>query len=72
MQEAISDSGLDVVREAVTPARRDTFEVSEKARPLPKRRAETFHSVVATKLLYVAIRARMDILLSVAFLGMRV
>ena len=72
LREAIEDLGLNITREAATPARRDIFKVlSEKATPLPKRRAETFHSVVA-KLRYVVIRARMDILLAVAFLCTRV
>lgn len=54
-------------REAVTPATRERFEVSEKATRLSAgRRADSFHRVVA-KLLYVAIRARMDMLLAVGF-----
>jgi hypothetical protein len=54
-----------------TPAGRDFFDVNEDAAPLSPKQAETFHSVSA-KLLYVAIRARADLLLAVAFLCTRV
>ena len=50
--------------EAATPARKNLFDVNEQADRLAKDEAEIFHSVTA-KLLYVAIRARMDILLPV-------
>jgi hypothetical protein len=50
---------------------RELFEVNPNAKLLPKDRAERFHSVTA-KLLYVAIRARMDLLLAVSFLTTRV
>jgi hypothetical protein len=71
LNEAIAESGLKITREAATPATRDLFEVDPDAELLPRDRAERFHSVTA-KLLYVAIRARMDLLLAVAFLTTRV
>ena len=71
LRELLVESNLNIVREAATPATRELFEVSEKATPLTGRRAIIFHSVVS-KLLYVAIRARMDLLLAVGFLCTRV
>ena len=71
LEEAIADSGLEISRSASTPARRDLFDTDATARALTKRDAEVFHSVAA-KLLYVSIRARMDILLPVIFLCTRV
>ena len=71
LEEAIADCGMDITGTAKTPATRTLFEVDEGATPLDKDDADTFHSVVA-KLLYVAIRARMDILLAVSFLCTRV
>jgi hypothetical protein len=71
LEEAIAESGLDIVRTAATPARRNLFEIDANARCLEKKEAEVFHSVVA-KLLYVSIRARPDILLAISFLCTRV
>ena len=71
LQEAINESGMEIKNEAATPAKRTLFEVNENSPSLPKDEAEVFHSVAA-KLLYVAIRARMDLLLPVGFLGTRV
>jgi hypothetical protein len=71
LEEAIAESGMSINRTAATPARKNLFELDEKATPLPKSEAETFHSVVA-KLLYVSIRARADLLLAVSFLCTRV
>ena len=71
LTEAITDSQLDISRSAATPANKDLFEVSEKAPPLSKIGSELFHSIVA-KLLYVSIRARMDLLLATSFLTTRV
>jgi hypothetical protein len=62
---------MDIKYEAATPARKNLFDVDQTATNLTKAEAEIFHSVTA-KLLYVAIRARMDILLPVGFLGTRV
>jgi hypothetical protein len=71
LEEAIDESGLSINRTAATPARKNLFEVDDGATPLQKNEAEVFHSVVA-KLLYVSIRARMDLLLAVGFLCTRV
>ncbi|KAI2506284.1 Reverse transcriptase (RNA-dependent DNA polymerase) [Fragilaria crotonensis] len=71
LQEAIVESGLDVTKTAVTPARKELLEVDESSPVLLKDEHERFHSVVC-KLLYVATRARVDILLPVGFLCTRV
>ena len=71
LNEAIEESGLEITAEAATPAKRDLFEVDPNEKPLSRERSERFHSVTA-KLLYVSIRARMDLLLAVAFLATRV
>jgi hypothetical protein len=71
LDEAIEESGLNIVRTAATPAKRDLFEINESSTPLDKRRAKISHSVSA-KLLYVSIRARMDLLLATGFLCTRV
>jgi hypothetical protein len=71
LQEALEESNMDIKYEAATPARKNLFDVDQTATNLTKAEAEIFHSVTA-KLLYVAIRARMDILLPVGFLGTRV
>ena len=71
LQEAIDECGLELQREASTPARRSLFEVDPTSTPLEKGAAETFHRIVA-KLLYVSIRARMDLLLAIGFLCTRV
>lgn len=62
--EAIDESGMNITREATRPARRSLFDVDDKAKRLRKNKGETFHSVVA-KPLYEAIRAQMDLLLTV-------
>jgi Reverse transcriptase (RNA-dependent DNA polymerase) len=72
LREAISESGLDIKQTATTPAKRDLlFDVDDSSPGLNVRDAETLHSVSA-KLLYVAIRACMDLLLAVGFLCTRV
>ena len=71
LEESITESDLNVTRTATTPAKRDLFEINESSPRLEVKEAETFHSVVA-KLLYVAIRARPDILLAISFLCTRV
>jgi hypothetical protein len=71
LEEAIAESGLEIMRTAATPAKRDLFDIDAQATPLTTKESETFHSVVA-KLLYVATRARTDILLAVSFLCTRV
>jgi hypothetical protein len=71
LEEALQDSTMTITYEAATPARKNLFTVDESAPRLSKTHADTFHSV-NQKLLYVAIRARMDLLLPVGFLGTRV
>ena len=71
LKDAISSSGLGIVRTASTPAKRSLFEVDEGSPLLSKSRAEIFHRTAA-KLLYVAMRARMDVLLPTCFLCTRV
>ena len=56
--------------DAATPAAAHLFAVRESPR-LEVRRSEAFHSIVA-KLLYIAKRARPDILTAIAFLATRV
>jgi len=72
LQEAIKESKMDITCTANTPATRALFEVNDVSPLLNKDGAETFHSSVAAKLLYIATRARMDILLEVGFLCSRV
>ena len=55
----------------VTPANQDLFNVNEGLPRLDKEKTEKFHSIVAT-LLYIAKRARPDLLTAVAFLTTRV
>jgi hypothetical protein len=64
--EGIDESGLSIERIATTPASRTLVEVNTAAPVLPKDRSDSFRSVVV-KLLFVAIRARMDLLLAVSF-----
>ena len=56
---------------ARSPAADHLFEVNEEATKLDKSKAETFHTMVA-KALFVCMRARPDITLTVAFLCTRV
>jgi predicted amino acid-binding ACT domain protein len=67
LAEAFQESGLDICRKAATPTRKNIFDVNDNLKPLDK----IFHIVVA-KLLYVATRALMNILLAVGFLCTRV
>jgi hypothetical protein len=71
LKEAIQESGMKITRIASSPANKTLFDVDDGADLLEKGEAEMFHSVVA-KLLYVSIRARMDLLLAVGFLCTRV
>ena len=72
LREAISESEMGTEQTpAPTPATKNLFEVDKKSPLLSNHEGEIFHSV-ATKLLYVAIRARMDLLLAVIFLCTRV
>ena len=71
LEEAIEESGLDISKSVSTPANRTLFEVNEASEPLGKAQREVFHSITA-KLLYVSIRARVDLLLPIVFLCTRV
>ena len=71
LEEALAECNMDINCEAATPAKRSLFYLDEQSSLLPTSEADIFHSISA-KLLYVAIRARMDILLPVGFLGTRV
>jgi len=61
---------LSITDTARTPAAVDLFHVDEKSPRLDKDKKEKFHSLVA-KLLYMAKRARPDILTAVSFLTTR-
>jgi hypothetical protein len=69
--EAIDECGLEITRIASTPAKRTLFKVSDRSERLDDKEGQQFHSVTA-KLLYVALRARMDLLLPIGFLSTRV
>jgi hypothetical protein len=71
LEEALAESEMHISRTAVTPATRNLFEVDPDSPRLDKHRAEVLHSVTA-KLLYVSLRARVDLLLAVVFLCTRV
>jgi hypothetical protein len=71
LKESIAESNLQINKVAPTPSRRDLLEVNNSSLLLSKEEAEVFHSVVA-KLLYVSLRARPDISLTVSFLCSRV
>ena len=71
LQESIDESGLNIMHEAATPAKGSLFDVYSESPLLEGEEFDTFQSIVA-KLLYVAIRARLDMLLPVAFLCTRV
>jgi hypothetical protein len=71
LAEAITESGMTIVRHAMSPANRYLFDVDEASPLLSKTEADIFHSVVA-KLLYVSLRARTDLLLAISFLCTRV
>ena len=62
---------IPVTKTVRTPATVDLFSVNDESKELEKEKKEKFHSVVA-KLLYMAKRARPDILTAVAFLTTRV
>ena len=66
LEEALDESGLSITRKAATPALRTLFDVDDGAAPLSKAEAEVFHSVTA-KLLYVLLRARVDLWPSLSY-----
>ncbi len=68
---AIADFPEDITRDAATPAAKYLFETSDTDEKLSPELADKFHRIVA-KLLYVTQRARVDILLAIAFLCTRV
>jgi hypothetical protein len=71
MKTYIQEYGTSIYREAATPAKKNLLVVYPTSRKLDKGRSDTFHSISA-KLLFVATRARIDILLVVIFLCSRV
>ena len=71
LREAIAESEMEITRTASTPANKSLFDVDEEAARLGTHDSVVFHSVSA-KLLYVSIRARVDLLLAIAFLCTRV
>jgi hypothetical protein len=71
LTEAIDESGMSIRKSAATPATKDLFDISPASPLLSPTARDVFHSVVA-KLLYVSLRARMDILLATSFLATRV
>jgi hypothetical protein len=62
---------LEVTGSVTTPATSNLFVISKTSRKLGVKEAKQYHTVVA-KLLYLAKRARPDILLAIAFLSTRV
>ena len=71
IQEAIDESGLQVNTDSPSPCSGTLFKIDPDSPPLGRKRAQTFHSVVA-KLIYVGTRTRTDILLALGFLCSRV
>jgi len=68
LQDAINNFHRVIKKRSHHTIKESLFEVNKFAERLPKEQADNFHSVTA-KLLYVATRARADILLPVGFLG---
>lgn len=67
LSKAINESGLNIQNTAATPASKELYDdIDPRSLPLDKNLKENFHNVV-TKLLYVSIRARMDMLLATSF-----
>ena len=71
VKKAIDLFEEEITKTAATPARHYLFEVREEAEPLPEKKAENFHSVVAL-LLFVSRRCRLDVQTAVGFLTTRV
>ena len=71
LRESIEESGMNIVREAATPATHNLFEVGENSQPLQTKEADVFRRIIC-KLLYVGIRARADILTTLSYLTTRV
>jgi hypothetical protein len=71
LEEAMSDVNIDRSMTTTSPAKKDLNVTHDDLPRLGKERSDIFHSVVM-KLLYVAKRARGDILPTIAFLSTRV
>ena len=71
IEEALSAFPETISKSTTTPAKKDLFEIDETSERLSTEMADTFHSITA-KLLFTSQRARIDILLPVAFLCTRV
>ena len=73
VQEVIDtfDEESPVTSSIATPALKNLFEVNEESSRLDEHRSSIFHHCVA-KLLYVSIRCRLDIILTISFLCKRV
>ena len=69
--EQFEQHGDTITEGPKTPAANTLFDIDDNSPQLDEKKAETFHSVVA-KLLYVSMRARLDIALSIAFLTTRI
>ena len=71
IQEAIDESGLQIHTNSPSPCSGTLLKIDPDSPALGRKRAQTFHSVVA-KLIYVGTRTRTDILLALGFLCGRV
>ena len=71
VNEALATFPDTVSKATTTPAKKDLFEIDETSERLSPSDAEVFHSITA-KLLFISQRARIDVLLPVAFLCTRV
>jgi hypothetical protein len=67
IREAIQELGLNINREATTPAKKTVFDMDPASCRLDTNRSDVIHSVVAN-LLYVATPTQIDILLVGGFL----
>jgi hypothetical protein len=70
MPHLVNDLLFDFHGNAVSPAKEDLFEISD-SELLGEKEAEIFHSTTA-KLLYLANKVRLDLMLAVSFLATRV
>ena len=71
LKEAINDCNLSINKVAATPARKTLFELKEDSPLLGKEQAESFQSIVS-KLMYVGLHSRPDLLAALCFLSTRV
>ena len=71
LMDVLDEFPEDTTKHVTTPAADHLFDVSEDAKLLPLQQKEIFHQTVA-KLLWVALRARPDILTALSFLTTRV